>query len=239
MKIFNYLFFFLVFNQINCYQANRQFELIQNKKNFENVKVVHVSTDINEIRINRKWGQKSYLNPSSLNSYTIYLNNEEFKVYLRNKLQEKLAESDLNKDKNVIVKLNFTEITYLIEKDSGIFFPMDSYFINLKAKIIILFDKQKKEINYELIPTFKNKSNGLPLLSWSGSQGLFRAAKVNPPFSGLGATVITTLIHYFIGKNEKIEKYLDNDLDQFGYFLRDKLEFLEFKNNKKKFHFTD
>ena len=234
MKFFKYILFIIIFLELSCNSVNRKLEPIPNKYFPETIKAI-VSTDLTEIKINRKWNQDSYLKPSSLNSYSIFVNNEDFKIYLRDKFQEKLAESNLIKEDKVTVEVNLINVSYDIDKDFGISFPSETITSSLNVKAVIFIYDQRREILYENVPMTYRRSLGNPSGLWASSTGLFGMTHLKLGYSGLAASVVTAIVYYFDAKKDNIERYLEEDLNRYCYFLRDKLEEIKNEKNSKKF----
>jgi hypothetical protein len=227
-KIF--LIFFLI---INCHTANRQVKLPPIIY-FPDLVKAKISIDLDEIQINRNWKQGSYLKFSSLNSYQILVKNEEFKIFLRDKLQEKLAESNLTKEDFVSVEIYEFSINYTVEKDFGITFPSETITSVLDIKAVAFIKDKRHEISYSQIITPYQRQSGFPLLFTVALSQLFDLFGAFPErgYSLLVSIPITAVVFYYSSKTENIEKYFEMDLNKYCSYLRDKLEILADRKNK-------
>ncbi|HNN79528.1 MAG TPA: hypothetical protein PKL30_11645 [Leptospiraceae bacterium] len=122
--------FFLYFN---CYNENRQLKPLSNKYFLKTIEA-NVPIELKEIQIFREWTNESYLKPPNLNSYIIYVDSEKFKIYFKEKLQEKIAESNLVQEDNVKVEIETFSLSYKIVKDFGIIIPHQIITSNMQVE---------------------------------------------------------------------------------------------------------
>ncbi|HMV41756.1 MAG TPA: hypothetical protein PK079_16725 [Leptospiraceae bacterium] len=211
--------FFLYFN---CYNENRQLKPLSNKYFLKTIEA-NVPIELKEIQIFREWTNESYLKPPNLNSYIIYVDSEKFKIYFKEKLQEKIAESNLVQEDNVKVEIETFSLSYKIVKDFGIIIPHQIITSNMqvRTKVTILNRVETIEYTKKLV----SESNlGSPFLIFYSLTALMRMGNVVLGTAALGSSILTGGIFYFDAMSDNIERYVESDLDRYSYYLRNKLE---------------
>lgn len=221
----------LSFFLFNCYSASRKLKPLTNKY-FPKTIEANVPIELKEIPIQREWTDDSYLNPPNLNSYIIYVDSEKFKIYFKEKLQEKIAESNLVQEDNVKVEIESFSLSYKIVKDFGIISPTEIITSNLQVSAKVSILNQIEKIDYSYVPIYQ-KPLGFPLLFGLALANLMRMGNVVAGTAVLASSIVTSGVFYYAAKTDNIERYVESDLDRYSYYLRNKLEKIKIKMKEK------